>query len=394
MPVPAVYKSGRCFYYKMVVDGVRKNFKAPGHNRAEAQKFVNQLYGGKKKAKTETTFADVLHLFADPELNPKLKDARITGHQYTMRYARMLASYVERLELFMRQYSPSFYKAPIDALNRKDCKDLMYTMVERLGITYLAMKYWKVVKMVMSYAADESLAPSNPAQGLHDIKPQKKRTIHPIEIPDMARILSGEYYGCDYDKDLVTLLACTGMRIGELAALTARQYQGGILIIDQAYKDENFKEIGSPKWGYSRTIPLCRQAREAIERRIREADSTQIFGEHPSAWYNRIIHLAMARCMLEDGWASRESLEHVSAHVFRHTLNTNLRIAGTIPDSIIAEYLSWQHQPENSVQKGYTHFYASSLKCVADLIDQMYESPPQGQAAEGKGYNTSGLRSN
>lgn len=371
MKAPKVYKSGKNFYYKLTIEGVRTNFKAPGRSRQEAQQYVNRLYGA-KTVEDAVTFGDVLHLFTDPETNPKIKDAVITGHQYTMRYARRLASYAERLELFLQKHAAGFFASPVKNISRKECKELMYTMVDKLGVSYLAMKYWKVVKMAMSYATDESLLPANPAQRLPDIKPKKVREILPVETGDMARILNGDYFADDYEKDLVTLLACTGMRIGELAALTPRQYQDGVLVIDRAYKDENFRETGLPKWGYTRTIPLCRMAREAIERRIRLADIQEIFGLHPEGFYNRVVKGVMARALQDKGWASPAALAKVSVHVFRHTLNTNLRITSTIGDSLIAEYLSWQHQPENSVQKGYTHFYASSLQCVADQIDEMY----------------------
>ncbi|MCK9303447.1 MAG: hypothetical protein M0P35_09700 [Bacteroidales bacterium] len=61
----------------------------------------------------------------------------------------------------------------------------------------------------------------------------------------------------------------------------------------------------------------------------------------------------------------------MNPHALWHSLNTNFLLAG-LNNLLAAEYLSWQHQEEESVQSRYTHVYAENMRPVAIAVDQMY----------------------
>ena len=85
-----------------------------------------------------------------------------------------------------------------------------------------------------------------------------------------------------------------------------------------------------------------------------------------SIWFNTIrIHALQLKLQRSDVW------KELTPHVLRHSLNTNLRLAGMY-DMLVAEYLSWEHQLGNAVQEGYTHVYAENLKPIALCIDKLY----------------------
>ena len=71
------------------------------------------------------------------------------------------------------------------------------------------------------------------------------------------------------------------------------------------------------------------------------------------------------------GLVCKEAVAQLTAHKLRHSLNTNLMLAGANP-LLVRTYLSWEHQGSNAVQAGYTHVYARNLLPVARVIDDMY----------------------
>ena len=370
--IPKVYQQRNTFYYKIVVDGQRVTRKAPGETLAQAQRHVDKMFRtGKESSKT---LAWVVAKFCDPDTNPRFRDAKITGKQYTARYAGMIASRADELDAMLGKGLPGIYRKPIETLTRKDCRDIMYYLVKQEGVSYRAMNFFKLLKICFGYAADEGIIPVNPAQGLPDIHPKKTREKKPVSSADIVRLLSeGRWYSSQEERDIFALLACTGMRIGELAALSIPQYdkENGILTIDRAMKDYNYREVGLPKWGCCRVIPLPKLCTDAMRRLCRASSDGRLF-HYRQGGVERMLKRISANALVAGEWETPEAIKEMTPHILRHSLNTNLRINGSLPDLVIAEYLSWQHQPENAVQKGYTHLYAENLRPVADLIDEMY----------------------
>lgn len=370
--IPQVYQQRNTFYYKVNINGHRVTRKAEGSTLAQAQRHVDRLYRTNKL--DSPTHASVLASFMDPETNPRYKDARITGKQYTARYADMIAVKPAELDSLLSKGIPSLYYKPIEEVSRKECKTIMYFLVEKEGLSYRAMKFFKMVKLCFGQAADEGLVPANPASGLPDIHPAKTTEKLPISSSDIKRLIHESFLSSQKEQDTFIVLACTGMRIGELAALSARQYdqKSHILVIDQAMKDYNYKEIGKPKWGYCRTIPLPVTAQDSMMRLCTSAHPDGRLYHYSQNWFENVIRRLSANAMLQQGWETPDAIKSMTPHILRHSLNTNLRLESRLPDLVVAEYLSWQHQPENSVQAGYTHLYAENLRPVADAIDEMY----------------------
>ena len=45
---------------------------------------------------------------------------------------------------------------------------------------------------------------------------------------------------------------------------------------------------------------------------------------------------------------------------------------GAITETLVAEYLSWEHQDQSKMQRRYTNLVASRLIPVADMIENIY----------------------
>lgn len=191
------------------------------------------------------------------------------------------------------------------------------------------------------------------------------------------------------DKAFFAVLATTGMRRAEAAALCTAQIRDikGIkqICINRAKKDTDWNSIGLPKMNIVRTIPIADVTYKAIEPFLNFKDPhalifPNITPQMLATCFKRIRALAPIELDLFEP----DAIEFLSPHILRHSLNTAL-ILENANNILIQEYLSWHHQ-DLGTQQGYTHIYARNLLPIANLIEKMFgeEKSLEDNAPRGK----------
>ena len=378
--LPRIYLHHGSYYFRVMRDGRRIAVNTGSAIEAEAVKFeadyIRKLKSPRRK-KSVTTLADVLSPFCDPETNPRRLESSVTGRLYGLRHAQNVALYTRRVGDLINEHMPAVLRRPVKSIDRKTCKDIMFLILDKKGRTDDAQQEFKALKSALAYAYDEGLVPTNPAAGLPDIKVERKGPgAMALDPHDIALIMRSDVFPSGWSKNLFALFASTGMRRGELLALDWSQIvveDGiGVIRIDRGVKDASFRIVGKPKWDKVRVIPMPEIARCAVEsQRETTGGRGLVFPGVTPKIFQETMDTIKIGAMALPGLVCKEAVAQLTAHKLRHSLNTNLMLAGANP-LLVRTYLSWEHQGSNAVQAGYTHVYARNLLPVARVIDDMY----------------------
>ncbi len=160
-----------------------------------------------------------------------------------------------------------------------------------------------------------------------------------------------------YSYAACLLSATTGMRLGEIRALTRDRIKDDFIIVDRAWNDhEGFK---STKSGKTRYVPLHPAVKQIIEN-ISEYDL--LFSCNGSFPIDpRSIAKPLVKHMKESSIDYKE--EHLSFHSFRHFFNTRLVASGVSGDVIRAAI---GHESEKMTDH-YLHLTPSDMRQISDV---------------------------
>lgn len=167
--------------------------------------------------------------------------------------------------IYNKHISPSLGKCKIASIEKRQCKELqeMLYATETIGITNRSML---ILKIVLNAALSDDVIKRNPMQGIKQIKDQEKikatKTIHKALTEQEQEILLEQlrkdnafYYEC------ICLLLVTGMRVGEVVALTWKDIDNekNVIHVNKTLSKsiDGHKEITTPKTATSiRDIPM------------------------------------------------------------------------------------------------------------------------------------------
>ncbi len=369
---PTPYTVGKIYHFRFTdTNGKRFRMSTGFSRKVDADRFIREFIDKLRSGiDSSVTLRDLVKLYQDPQTNPKRKQASVTTAFYSDRYALHTARHAKDLEAVLDKSMKKFLDKPLFQIIRYEVKQAAIAIVDEYGPCNKSSKLYKLLKSVFGQAADDGLIQMNIAQGLPDIK-YKAKTRMPLPASDIQLVLNTPgLFPSDKARRLFTILSTTGLRRSELLALGPDQLRKDILVVDRAFKDDSLKVLGPPKWDKVRVIPLgeiaLRALREEFEENERLNVPLRVTSRTLSLWFKAIrTHALQLDLQRPEAWAE------LTPHILRHSLNTNLRLAG-MPDILVSEYMSWEHQGRNAVQEGYTHLYAENLRPIADCIDTMY----------------------
>jgi len=246
-------------------------------------------------------------------------------------------------------------------------------LIEKLGYTRTVQKAVGVLKTILKEAYFREDISRDPTVGIGNSRYQPKeigvftaeelKTLFPAKPPGPWQNF------IDYAVFLTA--ATTGMRRGEILALTweCMNFEEHCIEIRQAWKDRH--ELGLPKWGKMRVTPMPQQLSVALKRLQKKskhvnpddlvfcyADGTRLGG----TWWAKRFTAAMDKAGID-----REA-RNIRPHSFRHTLNSILREKNYDPARIRAA-LGWSSE---DVQDGYTHWRGSALDGQREIVDVVF----------------------
>ena len=363
-------KSDSKFWYMNLQDPitgkrVRKSTHETDKDRAMAvyEREQRKLDVGRRGA----PLGDLLELYRDPETNPRKRQALLDGSSYGEQYAQSVATHASFLSQMLQKKAPALYKKDVVDFTTLDVKAVKELIFKVKGQTRTAQYVFRTFKGIFSQAHQDGLVDVNVCQGMKDIRyTEKKRDAIPANV--LLKVIRARDMFLNQEVwAFFVVLATTGMRLSEVLALSIEQLDGNILTIDRALKGQGRNDVGTPKWGLTRVIPLARITMAALST-LKPGYQGRLF-HHNRQWgadaFGMIKSVAFIVAPEDRGiW------ESASAHVLRHSMNTNLLCAGESP-LMVAEYLSWEHQTLLDMQQRYTHIYAQSLNDISSRIDMM-----------------------
>ncbi len=358
------------FKYKDPETGKRKP-KSTGETDYDEAELIRKAFLAKLENPPVPYFLDELRLYQKEETNPRRRSALIDGGQYSKSHADTIAYKARQVERIMQERCPEFFKFRLDEFTRRDLKKVTEAIVASLGRCRTAQICQQVVKTVFSEAVQDGVIEVSPAYGQRTIKYEEKAR---YAVPEdwIASIISRpELFKDNQSWAFFTVAATTGMRRSEILALSKDQIFGNVMTINRAMKGQGRdSEIGLPKWNIIRTIPISEITLNALKTLTPDRKTGRYF-YRPSSWAQGIFPSLRTVLQVID----RENEQYwgeLTAHILRHSLNTNLLVAG-ISDAFAAEYLGWKHQSKLlDMQQRYTHFVCKHLQVIPEIIDKLY----------------------
>ncbi|NQT58137.1 MAG: site-specific integrase [Bacteroidetes bacterium] len=321
----------------------------------EIQKHMDSFHGISQNA--AGSLADFLQPWVNGKTNPRYERYQLEGKEYGKKQVADVARFLTQVLTYpiVAQLTSKITRGMVLDLRATLQTDPKYkTNPRTINRTISALS------AVYSESLYRGELRYNPFSGIGNIKYQQKvkEILSPEELKDF---LNKKYFPSVTAFNVFSLAAYTGLRMSELLALHWDQYKDGVLSIDKAWKTEH--ELGSPKWGKTRMYPLSELAIACLP----EKTDSLIFHRNGirlgSTWWIKNFRAAIANAKIE---------KTISPHCLRHSLNSNLLLAGVSP-FLIQHYLGWSSDTSiTKVQEGYTHVNADHLQPVADMIDLLY----------------------
>jgi len=313
-------------------------------------------------------FRDELRRYQDINTNPKYRQAQIDGSNYSYRYAQRVTYFTKRIEKILLARCPEFLMLPLDEFTRRDAKKITEAIVLEVGHSRTAQMLQQTMKVIFSEARQDGVINLSPFEGQRVIRYNKKER-YAVEENWIAWAVSRRDLFMDTQFwAYFTIAATTGMRRSEILALATEQLQGDILRIDRSLQGNNLDSpIGLPKWNIIRTIPVSTVTLEAIHSVTPDPEGR--YFHKNSGWVYMGFNNLKATLNGVDP-EHRDIWEPLTTHILRHSLNTDLIIAG-IPEILVAEYLGWKHQGQMlDIQRRYTHVVTSHLRPIPEMVDR------------------------
>lgn len=224
-----------------------------------------------------------------------------------------------------------YFKKTAPSLKLEDLKpSMLRTFIDHLGERYAkatVSQYFAVVRVMLATAYEDDVITSNPATGIRVTVPQRQeRKRKALTKDEMVRILNEIP---EQHRDLVYLLAATGLRISEAVGLVWSDFavskEGATLTVR-----ESKTEAGR------RTLPLTSEsARMLTKRRTKATD------KHGPVFPNRLgghIDTRNWRKRVFNPAAESAGVEWATPHKFRHGLASLMADSGATAAQI-ASYL-------------------------------------------------------
>ena len=408
--LPSLFQSHGIWYFKLTVDNpayltnpdepkrARLTFSTYQTNYKKAVAYRDSFVYKDSEYKATLRVKNlgyILSLFMDPATNPKMKNNLIEGKSYSEDYAKNVARSCRQLNEVLLDKMPHILKVKLTDISRKDCFDVREAIFDTHGNNHVAREAFKKFKMAMMYAADNGLIPFSPAEKIDNIKAKDAKPVFILSPEDVVAIYSiPELFQSEEARAQFMVFATTGMRRSELGALTVEQvykfkkaerlnkkltfYEGWAISIDRSFKNNSWSKVGLPKWDKTRCIPIADVTYRVLEPfLVGKAPSDRVFSNATPHTFKDDFNYLRNACD-EMGVSAVLScpaaMENLSPHKLRHGLNT-LLTTSDIKDVLTNEYMSWEKQKKDNVQRmqsHYTHINVSHLAVIANFIDEMF----------------------
>lgn len=338
-------------------------------SRREIESVVVEFWKERKEKERIYTFDDIYFMWR------KVQDQLVSGNS--------VVKYHTDYNRFFKE--TEFMKRNIKEIDEDDIKIFMCQTIKKYELgKESARKLYGYISNTVRYARKKNIIDSNPLEFLQSKDFYKYCTEN--YKPDNKKIISKEDMKAlqiQFKKDhiekpnyiptyAVELASLTGMRVGELAALTWENITDDYIIIDKSEKVDRSKTnveffIDKTKNGKIRFFPVTHE----IKKLLRELKSVEqkygYFCEWVFANENGRIHAPMISACSKTK-CRQLGIDGKGIHAYRKTLNSNLRCRG-VSATVAASMLG--HTKE--VNEQYYTFDVTDIHERAKIISEVNE---------------------
>ena len=264
-------------------------------------------------------------------------------------------------------------KLKLSAIKRADILDYRERLIGKMGYTRTVQKAVSALKTILKEAYFREDIDRDPTQGI-GVTTYRAKEIGIFTEDELQRVFPPDPPGPWQDlSDYAVFLtaATTGMRRGEILALTwaSIQFDRSKIEVRQAWKDRH--ELGLPKWNKTRMAPIPSSLAAILstirkrKKNVSEKDLVFCYEDGSrfgGTWWAKRFALGM-----EAAGIDRKS-RNIRPHSFRHTLNSLLRERGFDPAKIRSA-LGWS---DEKIQDNYTHWSEEGFDEHREVIDQFF----------------------
>lgn len=333
-----LYKRGDYWYYRTYTpDGIRTAGKTTGQkNKTAARDYCNKLYLSGSLWTSEKTFGEYAKHFYDDN-SPYVRDRITPLTENTLRGYRIK----------MNQYiMPYFSKYKIADINYTVLKRFRIQMLEKYAPSNV-VSTMSTLKHIIDNAYRDRLIPVNPYDYLETFNVQKKErdAFTYEEIIYIYKNIPEEF------KNIILLMACTGLRISEAIGITSEDFCSAddfeYIHLWRQFNNHKYKDLKNKEL---RDIPIIPEIKQLIG-----FDPTRL-----SALYRYFEPLKKQLTNFEE--------RKLCFHSLRHYFITASKSAGINPlkvETIAGHSL-------RGITKIYTNFKVTDLKDILSWQKDFY----------------------
>ena len=224
----------------------------------------------------------------------------------------------------------------------------------------------RVLALILTLAVRDGRIPRNPAAGvpLPRTRRADPRFLTREEVERLADA-AGEY------GDVVRLLAYTGLRFGEMAALRVRRVdflRKRLTVAESATEVGGTVEYGTPKTHQQRTVPIPGVLVEPLSRRCQGKGRDDLVLTSPGG---AVLRSGNFRRRFFDPAARAAGLEDLSPHDLRHTAASLLVASGA---NVKAVQRMLGHASAAMTLDVYSGLFDDDLGALAERMDAAHQA--------------------
>lgn len=367
LPFSLVKRPGSPYwYYKL---GTWKTYKSTGEKlKADAIKIATAALERSEANPSGPT----LRKYADPffvwDRCPHVRRLFDEGKSITRYHTKDMRRILEN-----HLFDDPIAKKRITVIKRADILDYRERLIGKMGYTRTVQKTMSALKTILKEAYFREDVDRDPTQGIGVTSYQAKevgifteeelRTLFPAKPPGPWQDM--------YDYGVFLAAATTGMRRGEILALTwdVVHFDRNIIGVEQAWKDRH--ELGLPKWEKTRATPMpeaLASTLEIIRSQSKNVEPTDLVfcyedgSRFGGTWWAKRFAKAV------DSIGIDRKARKLRPHSFRHTLNSLLREKSYDAAKIRAA-LGWS---DESIQDNYTHWRETGFDDHREIVNELF----------------------
>lgn len=312
-----VYLRGNVWYWWTKINGRKIQRSTRQKTRAKAEKYLRSLIGEDIDSHVQAVyFGTFVKDIFDHDKGPIAQRKLLRGHTYTKAHSKAQQNYIDRYAV------PTFGAMAIDKIRTNDIEWWLLGLPKKYNIcNKTANNVLSALRQVFQEALMQELIDHNPATPIKPLaKDQTRRGCFTIE---QVRALFAFPWPHRQAYVACLLAASTGMRMGEIRALTVDQIHEGYITVDASWNDLEGRK--PTKSGHARIVPISPGVYRAIKT-ILSPDGLLFTYNGRVPMDDKGITKALYARMEEVG-IDRKA-ENLTFHSFRHYFNTRLIASG------------------------------------------------------------------